>query len=621
MATGGTAEVLGKISQDHLQCAICLSRYNEPKLLDCIHSFCLNCLQHHRESEGPNAMKIMCPLCRQETTLSRNSVEDLPTNLSLSALVEEFSIQEQLLEGQESQIQCQSCDDENWAISFCMECAHFMCQDCHKAHARLAVTKSHKTFTMAQLQKRKISYKSKLREEPKCGKHANQNLNIFCNTCQQTMCITCSILKHQKHSFADLSEAFNKCKQEIAKLLTKAEKKKTALSNAKKMTVKSRKKLEFMFETTNKKISQKADKEVARIRAWEQKIKKEAKEIYEDRVKTFETTENTNNEELKVAEQTLDEVNKIMTEEIQTQILDLKRKLLHNLKELMEKQPENVPYQFHFIDFHEGDEKSLGRLVLKYDWRLETEVKQDMAKDIISVAVFSNNEIVTVDNRHKELVTHSPTSNPQSPFISQKLRMPDLRDPHQVAVNRLDQLIVLDGPVVKTFSREYELLHQFQPGRGSDSKPTCLAVDDNNLIAVGYQAKQEISLHKPDGTLLKKLPAPMIAFQLTISNKRFIYINGLKEKMVALHYTGGQLFEVDTTSPKSICCDNQHGNIYVAEGEFSLPNTTDIHVFSSNGKSIGCIIKQSTHAQDMTFTPAGDLVLGGWGPLQIYRRV
>ncbi|XP_038058710.1 E3 ubiquitin-protein ligase TRIM71-like [Patiria miniata] len=563
MATGGTAEVLGKIGERHLECSICLTRFTEPKFLDCLHTFCLNCLQNLRQGEDPQGVKLKCPLCRHETILGRKRVENLPTNLTLGALVEEFTIQEQLLKGQGSEIRCQSCDAENAAISFCMECPHFLCQNCKRTHERLPASKFHKTFTMDQLRSGEVAYKSKLREEPKCDKHADQNLNIYCKTCEQLVCTTCSVLKHEKHSRFDISEAFEECKQEISDLITEAEQRKTALCENKECMVKSHKKLDSMFESTNKKISQKADKEVARIRETEKKLKKEAKEIYKNRVKTFETAENNNNKKLREAEQTLGEVNQLMTQEIQNEILGLKPKLLQNLQKLMEKQQENVPDKLHYIDFHEGDEKTLGRLILKDKWRLKKQIVYTGTTD--SVAVFSD-EIVTVNESSKELVSHVPSSSRKSPVTSQKLNMPDLRDPHQVAVNQLDQLIVLDGPVIKTFSREYELLHQFQPGRGSDSKPTCLAVDDNNLIAVGYKAKHEISLHKPDGTLLKKLPAPGITDQLAISNKHLIYIKSKAEdKLAALDYNGEAVFEVPEDSGgllKSLCCDSQ-GNMYV----------------------------------------------------------
>ncbi|XP_022086296.1 E3 ubiquitin-protein ligase TRIM33-like [Acanthaster planci] len=622
MATSATAEVLEQIGERHLKCSICFDRFNEPKLLNCIHSFCLKCLKNLREIQPMGTVKIKCPLCRRYTELERNKVDDLPTNITLSALVEEFAIHEQLLKSQGSEINCQSCEEKNQAILFCTDCTCFLCKDCQKVHERLPGSKSHKIYTMAQLQSGEIAYKSKLREEPKCDKHPDQNLNIYCNTCEQLICTTCSVLKHQKHSCADITEAFDKCKQEIEGLMAKAEKKKKERKKAKEDTAESRKKLDTMFEATNKKISQKADKEVARIREMEQKLKQEAKEIYQDRVKTLETAEDANNAQLKVAQKTLDEVNQLLAQEIKTEILLLKQKFLHSITELTEQEPQTVPEKLHFIDFlaYGETEKTLGRLILEDEWRLEREMvlSRSAKRRIISVAVFSNNEIVSVDMERKSdfpkwLVIYSLTRTLKPPFLSTKLVIPHIQDLCHIAVNRLDHLIVLDGRVVKTFSREYRLLHQFQPGTDSGRKPTCLAVDDDNLIAVGYKAKGEISLHNPDGTLIRRLPAPMIDDQLAMSNKRLIYINQVKGKLICTDYLSKKVFNIDINLPVSVCCDSQ-GTIFV-----STESPADIHVFSSNGYHTGYVIEASKqYADSMAVTPRGDLVVGGWGLLQIH---
>ncbi|XP_022086391.1 E3 ubiquitin-protein ligase TRIM71-like isoform X1 [Acanthaster planci] len=627
MATGGTAEVLEKIGERHLDCSICFNRFTEPKLLDCLHTFCLTCLHNLKLREGPQILKLRCPLCRKETTLPSNRLEDLPTNFTLSALVEEFEKQRQILKGQGSEIKCQSCNEQHQATLFCMDCDQFLCKDCQKVHERLAGTKSHKTCTTVQLQSGDIAYKSKLREEPKCDKHPEMNISIYCYTCQQLVCRTCSVPIHDTHAVANITEAFKKCKTETAELIAKAEHIKKQLNNKKENIAKSYKKLDTMFEDINKKISQKADKEVARIREMEQKLKQEVQEIYQDRVKTLETAEDTINNELIVAEQTLDEMNQLLAQEIKTEILHCCQKFLHSNRKLTEQPTEKshfVPEQLLFIDFQESDEtlKSLGRLTMKekLEWKLKSEMKLSGKHVCTSIATFSNDEIVTADYGYKQLVNYSPTSNPQVPFTSKILYIPDITDPHRVAVNRLDHLLVLDGPAVKTFSREYQLLHQFQPGTDSGRKPTCLAVDEDNLIAVGYKAKGEISLHKPDGTLIRNLPTSLRVDRLVISNKRLIYTNETKGKLISTDFHGNIVFTADMQRPKSVCCD-KHGNIYVAQGRQSSPSGGEICVYSAWGKYLGCVTKEFMVTVVMAFTQAGELVVGKLGFLQIYHQV
>ncbi len=93
-------------------------------------------------------------------------------------------------------------------------------------------------------------------------------------------------------------------------------------------------------------------------------------------------------------------------------------------------------------------------------------------------------------------------SNPT--VIPQALQFKCLIRPSSVTgVTKNGELIFLDNEAVNNISRNCHLLHQFIPGK----KPTCIAVNDNNLIAVGYRNKAKIS---PDGSLIKTLPAAEI---------------------------------------------------------------------------------------------------------------
>ncbi|XP_038054607.1 E3 ubiquitin-protein ligase TRIM56-like, partial [Patiria miniata] len=347
MASNVTVQsVLEKISVDHLECSICTNRFRQPKLLDCLHTFCLQCLQELRQSQDPSGTKLTCPLCRRETMLKGSGVADLPNNFAFSALVEEVTMQEKLLKGQGSEIKCQACDEENQAISRCIDCDHFLCQECQKAHKRMTVMKSHKIYTLAQLRSGEIVYKSKLREEvPKCGKHPDQNLNVYCNTCEEVICLMCTVLDHEKpkHSFIGLPEAYEKCKKKVEELVAKIGKSKTKLNKTIDKTCQSRKKLNKMFANIKKKISEKAEREVAKIRQEEQKLLEETDRIYQERITPFEAAEATNRKEVSQTEHKLEEVKQLMNQASCYEILGLQQKLLHNLSELTGKQPQQVP--------------------------------------------------------------------------------------------------------------------------------------------------------------------------------------------------------------------------------------------------------------------------------------
>ncbi|XP_071803853.1 uncharacterized protein [Asterias amurensis] len=598
MASNITVQsVLTKISQDHLECPICSGCFKQPKLLECSHSFCLECLQQLRQN-SPSTTRLSCPVCRQETLLNENGIDELKTNLTVLSLKEEIETQETQLKQQQEK----------------------------PVHSQELVSK--------------------------CSKHAGKDLVLYCETCKKLICTTCIAKDHRTHPVIELNEASDKSKQHATELLAEVRQRIKTFNIAIQEIDTSRKTLDSMFAATKEKINKKADKEIAKVaaRIREEKVKlmQEAEQIYEDRVKTMETARATNSKEINKAEHKQDEVNQLMDQQIK--IVHHIEQLIQDLKEYREKKSTKVPDGLTYMDFKEG-KKSLGKLVLKDEqqvesatsaqarkptiqpmkhfkqdkWTLKTEISKYKNKNQkmvsmhpIDVAAYSNSDIVAAYSNYTKLIKIPAESNPQSSVIPQELSIQGLTRPISVAVNKNDELIVLDNETVKIFNRNYQLLHQFNPV----SEPSCIAVDDNNLIAVGYRTKAEISLHKPDGSLIRTLPAPGIGGYLTTYKQRLIYTNRKDSKLVSVTYNGGMVFSVDINQsgwPRGVCCDKD-GSIYVAVWRATYPSSGDIHHYSPDGKYIGCIIKDCDSPHGITFRPAGDLVVATDKSVQIYQH-
>ncbi|XP_019365938.1 PREDICTED: RING finger protein 183 [Gavialis gangeticus] len=72
-------------------CPVCWNPYNNtfrtPKLLQCHHSFCIECLAH-LSLVSPIQNRLQCPLCRHPTVLpSDQPVTELPTNAAVLRLL------------------------------------------------------------------------------------------------------------------------------------------------------------------------------------------------------------------------------------------------------------------------------------------------------------------------------------------------------------------------------------------------------------------------------------------------------------------------------------------------------------------------------------------------------
>ncbi|XP_022096210.1 E3 ubiquitin-protein ligase TRIM33-like isoform X2 [Acanthaster planci] len=649
--------VLDQVSQDYLQCPMCKHLVEEPKLLDCLHHFCLKCLKALREQHKASIPKLPCPSCKQDCHVS--DIDELPHYFTLGALVEEAKLQEQLkVKGQGSGITCQACDESSDAMSRCFDCDSFLCHQCEKAHSRLSMTKSHKICSLDELRSGEVIYKSRQREHvPKCKKHLDQTLTLYCCPCQQMICSTCFIEDHKssEHSLTDLFQASDKTKKDISKTAVATELITKRFRDAAEKAQESLKKIKAEFAETNSKIAMKADTEVAKIRQEEKKLKQELKKIYQDRVKRLETVQAANMNEAANVERMLDRVNKLTAQASCYEIINFGKKLLMSLNDLqtMSKKPAKAPDEPHFVDFKEL-EGVLGKLILEEEsrpgseyqafqaggllqphkiageehWKLETQIKKFGVQKTkfqcaYDVTALSSHEIVIVDIKLQQLIKCFCWPS-QSASLQQATPIPDLTDPSHVSRTMQDQLIILDGPTVKIFSREGELLDQFMPDGGVNSKLTCLAVDGDGRIAVGYKYNEKVCLHETDGTLIKKLPAPMIGEHLTIYKRRLIYTNHGYRMLRAVDYDGAAAFSVDIISdidsdwgPTGVCCDHD-GCIYVAVNGWSY---SEVQRFSSEGEFQGQILDTCGFPWGITLSPdSNSLVVAAHNCVAVFNR-
>ena len=153
MAGGGDAmsAVLDRFGEDYLNCSICHERYKQPKILNCLHSFCEGCLGKYQPSQG--LVKLACPICRQETVILEGGIPGLKTNFNLSGMVEAFKQPEMIKASGESVpgtpldrvptptprtvLECQKHPGEKTWF-YCEPCEALVCQVCtaktHKCH-------------------------------------------------------------------------------------------------------------------------------------------------------------------------------------------------------------------------------------------------------------------------------------------------------------------------------------------------------------------------------------------------------------------------------------------------------------------------------------------------------
>ncbi|XP_026059583.1 tripartite motif-containing protein 2 isoform X2 [Carassius auratus] len=157
--------VVRQIDKQFLICSICLDRYNNPKVLPCLHTFCEKCLQNYIPA---HSLTLSCPVCRQTSILPEEGVAALQSNFFITNLMEVLkrSPDTNLSEDCSDAIngvatgQPLSCPNHGGNVMefYCPPCETAMCEECtcgeHAEHATVPlkdVLEQHKASLQEQL--------------------------------------------------------------------------------------------------------------------------------------------------------------------------------------------------------------------------------------------------------------------------------------------------------------------------------------------------------------------------------------------------------------------------------------------------------------------------------------
>jgi len=197
---------------DITECPICTEVYTDPRVLPCVHTYCLKCIEAWSKDKQPGD-EVACPLCRKEFTLSSNGVGDLPKNFLVAN-----SLQINELSTAESKTSpCEACsgDEEsesevqNVASVYCVECQMKICHICERAHKAFKSTRSHKLVEIRHDIKDALN-QSMLSSS---DQHEEENLKIYCFDCKMVISMTCYRELHNDHKCSDV----NKVKDDFRK--------------------------------------------------------------------------------------------------------------------------------------------------------------------------------------------------------------------------------------------------------------------------------------------------------------------------------------------------------------------------------------------------------------------
>ncbi|KAH3842473.1 E3 ubiquitin-protein ligase TRIM71-like [Dreissena polymorpha] len=191
-------------AKKELKCGLCSDKFHEPKLLSCLHSFCLNCLRRYVE-KGKFKTKFPCPLCNRNIEIPKSGgVKSLQANMYLVAS-----------ESVDKTPGCDICDQGSKALERCLDCEENMCANCLSYHNKMKATRVHRTAPIGDNAKSK----PKIQQKQFCDQHAQEELRFYCVPCAKIVCRDCKTINHTVHQTLELNEVADGRKRDIAKSL------------------------------------------------------------------------------------------------------------------------------------------------------------------------------------------------------------------------------------------------------------------------------------------------------------------------------------------------------------------------------------------------------------------
>ena len=173
------AEKVVERVEEQLNCSICLDTYTDPKILQCFHVFCRQCLVPLGVRDQQGQLSLTCPTCRQATPIPARGVAGLQSAFHINNLLEILEDSALKLENAPATPERATPTDLN---------------PVNKA--------SH------------------------CFVHEDKELELYCETCGELICYKCVTKsgKHHSHDYEELNVAFEKYKEEIKSSLEPMEK-------------------------------------------------------------------------------------------------------------------------------------------------------------------------------------------------------------------------------------------------------------------------------------------------------------------------------------------------------------------------------------------------------------
>ena len=209
----------------------------------------------------------------------------MPNNFFINHLVDDLILKKKV-DG-EQEVKCDECDNDP-VVSFCPDCNFFFCLACNDHHTRSKLYRGHAIVPLTELKSTKdapIQAKVKI---PLCKEHDEQ-LKYYCETCDQLVCMYCTVKKHNGHHHDSVKQMATKHHNELKKITDPVEGMIKNLSVAHDSVEKMMKKSRRRGDEVDKKIDRYYDKLLQKLMKQKDEVKQQARDAVSQKEKAMIT--------------------------------------------------------------------------------------------------------------------------------------------------------------------------------------------------------------------------------------------------------------------------------------------------------------------------------------------
>ena len=274
-----SSPVLRLKMEEQLTCPVCLDDYTNPKTLPCLHSFCQECLERLPLDKKNEAYYISCPTCRQRAELPDKGVEAFPTAFHLNNLKE----MQGLLNNRASTVPT------------------FIPEEVVHVHV--------------------------------CEDHGKP-LDLFCETCDEAICVTCQFGDHKHHKYDLITEKYDQHCQNLKECLIPVEKRKGVLQKVLSAIVEREGEIRERGEGVLTEIHEMVEEMVNVLRESERKLTEQAKRVTDARLKVLSEQKKSAEKSLKLVEDVMNDVEESLKTGSPQQVLRSKKQMIERMSDV-----------------------------------------------------------------------------------------------------------------------------------------------------------------------------------------------------------------------------------------------------------------------------------------------